>query len=497
MSKEKLKVGVDLIKQLSTAFYPNITSVFSELVSNSSDAFSTEVRIEIVQEEDPRIIIEDNGLGMTHEELVKFFYISSTKKKNDDRIKKIGKIKREIIGKFGIGKLSMYRLCKKFEITTWKNGAESTATMDFDKFEENNFIDDFSLNVNSEKTGTKKTGTLIRMLDLKQEAEVRNIKRSLTKFMPLKPDFSVYINGIKLEPAKRNGSVLDLNEDIEGLGKVTGQIIITDQSIGEESKIYIRVFGRVVNESGEVPIKKINLTHGLTYHNRIYVDLNVNALDEAVLTNRSGFIEDNLKFGIFIGWLKKQINDFIRDVYDAQKQDEENTAEMIPESLSSETASIMEKPEFKDKWAEIEKDTGDFDNKIEKRIQNKSYVLDNVPKEYFSKIKLNKETQISPRLDELEASLSELKIGKRKIIIKVESLGKTAPESSLSQDGKSIIINKDNPLYRKSEIISFDALKLHCLKAIIVDLAITMSDGKLDVFKETYDLFTRQDFEIK
>jgi hypothetical protein len=494
MSKEKMKVGVDLIRQLSTAFYPNINSVFSELVSNASDAFATEVRIEIAQNTaKPNIVIEDNGQGMNHEELVKFFYISSTKKKEEERIKKVGGLKREIIGKFGIGKLSMYRICKKFEITSWKNGEESTASMDFDKFEKNSFIEDFDLEVDSEKTKTKKTGTLIRLLNLKQEIDVRLVKRALTKFMPLKPDFNVYINGVKLEPAKRNGSTQDLDEELSGVGKVTGQIVITDKSIGEESKIYIRVFGRVVNESGEIPIKRLNLTHGLRYINRLYVDLNVNGLDEAVLTNRAGFIEDNPKFITFLDWLKKKLNNFIREVDEAQQKEEENTAEVIPQVLSTETTNIVENKEVKERLEEIEKTSGDFDTKIEKRVKKESYLVEeqSKPKE------VEKKNSLCVQMDTLEEQLSEFKIGKRKLSIKVSSLGKDKPESALTKDGSKIIINKDNPLYKKAEKISFDALKLHCLKAIIVDLALTMAGDDIKVFKETYDLLTRQDSEIK
>lgn len=494
MSREKMKVGVDLIKQLSTAFYPNINSVFSELVSNSSDAFATEVRIEMSQNTvTPSIIIEDNGFGMNHNELVKFFYISSTKKKDEERVKKIGGIKREIIGKFGIGKLSTYRLCRKFEITTWKNGVESIAMMDFDKFEQNNFIEDFDLNVKSETTGTKKTGTLIRLLNLKQEVDPRSVKRALTKFMPLKPDFNVFINGVKLEPSKKNGSILELNEEIEDLGKVTGQIIITDKSIGEESKIYLRVFGRVVNESGEVPIKKLNLTHGLRYNNRLYADLNINELDEAVLTNRSGFVEDNVKFVKFIEWLKKQLNKFIREVDEAQQKEEENTAEIIPQTISSDATKLTENKEFKTEWDEIERKSGEFGTKLEKRITKETFLVEN-----SSELERpEKKNSLCEQMNNLEETLKEIKIGKKKMMIEVSSLGKDKPECAMSKNGKKIVINNDNPFYKKAENISFDALKLHCLKAIIVDFALTMSDGDIIVFKKTYDLFTKQDIEIK
>lgn len=110
--ESKIRVGTNIIKQLSTTFYPNLNMVFSELVSNARDAMATKVRIRVG---DDKITIEDNGEGMTHDDLIKFFYISHTDKE-EGNIKIRGDLKRELIGKFGIGKLTLYRLCKSFDI---------------------------------------------------------------------------------------------------------------------------------------------------------------------------------------------------------------------------------------------------------------------------------------------------------------------------------------------------------------------------------------------
>ena len=98
-------------------------------------------------------------------------------------------------------------------------------------------------------------------------------------------------------------------------------------------------------------------------------------------------------------------------------------------------------------------------------------------------------------MDRLEESLSEIRLGNKVLSIKVKSLGKSAPECSLTKDGKKIIINKDNLFYKKAEKISFEALRLNCLKSMIVEIALTMADEDLEVFKETYDAFTRQEID--
>lgn len=154
-----MRVGTQIIRQLSTTFYPNIRMIFDELVSNARDAIATEVKIYIGTD---KIMIEDNGYGMSPEELEKFFFISSTDKEPGE-IKITGSIKRAIIGKFGIGKLSMYRICNKFEITTWRDGVTSRATFDFSEFESKKFVDEFELDVEEIGQQAKGHGTMARV----------------------------------------------------------------------------------------------------------------------------------------------------------------------------------------------------------------------------------------------------------------------------------------------------------------------------------------------
>lgn len=482
MTKEKMRVGVDLIKQLSTAFYTNINSVFNELVSNASDAFATEVRIEISgQGPHASIVVQDNGLGMTKEELVRFFYISSTHKKQEPRTKIVGNIKREIIGKFGIGKLSMYRLCNRFEITSCKQGKESCAEMDFEKFESNEFIEDFDLDITSEEVNKQSSGTLIRMLDIKESIDLRLLQRSLTKYMPLKPDFNVYLNGTKLESVKRMGSVCDIDEEIEGVGKAIGRIIITPESIGQDSRLYIRVFGRVVNESGVLPLNRLNLTHGMSYINKMYVDINVNGLDDAVLTNRAGFIEDNFKFVKFMSWLKSSLNSFIREVDAEQVKEDKDNSKLIPHLLSTNTSPTFSSSDFKENWTKLKKKSGSFSKKVKTKLV--------LPKS-------KKEVIINPDIADIEESLNKLSFGDMIFVILVKPLGKSAPECSLSKDNSKIIINSDNLFYKNAEAASLDALKLHCIKSIFVEVSLLMANGNISLFKETYDLFTKQDLKL-
>jgi len=492
MKKEKIRVGVSLIKQLSETFYPSINSVFGELVSNSSDAFAKTVRIILSKDE---IIVEDDGIGMSPEELTKFFHISSSRK-DSGMIKQSKGIRRKIIGKFGIGKLSMYRLCRRFEIISWKNSMESTAELDFDKFEKKDFIDDFYLEVDNENNSIKKTGTLIRMTGLKQDinnAFITFVKRSLSKSMPLKPDFRVIVNGFQLETTKKNGSLIEVNEKDSILGEIKGQVIIADSNISDEAGIYIRVFNRVVNESNPHIINVGILTHGLSYINRLYVDINVDSLNEAITANRSGFIEDNKKYQLFISWLRRYLNSLFSELYLAEKNILTDTEKELPEQIAFETREIFKREEVKRKLSIIEKESGKFKDKIKKRIK-KDF---NIAPIFKKKAKPKFSSLWEERSEELDEKFKEIELNDgTRFFIKIQKGRESDPECSLSKDGSTIIINKNHPQYKNAEKISPKTILFHCIKAIIVDISLTIANEDINLFKRTYDTLTRETIKI-
>ena len=314
--KGSLRIGVSLIRQLSTTFYLNSRMIFDELISNARDAFATKVEIKI---NDDTIEISDNGEGMSQEELVRFFYISHTAK-NTGELKTKGQIKRYIIGKFGIGKLAMFQLCEWFEIKSWKGGIESSAKFSFRAIEEKTFLDEVMLNVKVTPLEERKTGTKIIMHDLKKKTLISTLTDGLSKTMPLDPAFEIYINGVKLESErKRNGKFFPINEDNAkgidsngnsvNLGKIDGFIIYTKKNIRESSGVYVRVFGRRVNDNPRI-LDLAVLTSGRQFRDRTYCELNVNELNNALLTSRSGFIEDNPKYEAFLAWLRKLLNKY-------------------------------------------------------------------------------------------------------------------------------------------------------------------------------------------
>ena len=129
-----IKVGSQILNQLSKGVYSTPAMALKELISNAYDADASKVTIETKSAGDV-LIIRDNGHGMNHTDFdQKFAYISKSPKVDESaRSKKYG---RPIIGMLGIGFIAVSTLCNTMIIssTTKESRTKFIAVLDFSKF---------------------------------------------------------------------------------------------------------------------------------------------------------------------------------------------------------------------------------------------------------------------------------------------------------------------------------------------------------------------------
>lgn len=123
MSNEEYKIDIKFgaLKMLGPSLYTNIYYVLAELIANAYDADAENVYI--MQNEDS-IIIEDDGRGMSREELREIYLIvgKETRTSKDDERTEKGRAK---MGRKGIGKLSALAVSDDVDVMTIKNGKKS------------------------------------------------------------------------------------------------------------------------------------------------------------------------------------------------------------------------------------------------------------------------------------------------------------------------------------------------------------------------------------
>ena len=103
-----LDIDLNVLNHLGLNLYSNVPAVLSELIANAWDVGASRVDVSVKERgEDKEISIQDNGCGMSYEDLrTKFLivgYRRRTKKSEDLTLNK----KRPVMGRMGIGKLSV------------------------------------------------------------------------------------------------------------------------------------------------------------------------------------------------------------------------------------------------------------------------------------------------------------------------------------------------------------------------------------------------------
>ena len=133
-SKYEMKISRLTVDKLGVKLYDRVSAVIAELVSNSYDADATSVTIEApmreylaskaggtITDKGCQICVTDNGIGMTPEEVNKYYLVVGAERRKDHsrgRGDTSPKFKRKVMGRKGVGKLAPFGICEVIEIIT-------------------------------------------------------------------------------------------------------------------------------------------------------------------------------------------------------------------------------------------------------------------------------------------------------------------------------------------------------------------------------------------
>lgn len=116
---EPIAVAEKIIADISTGIYRTPAAALKELVSNAYDADATEVTISTGAPEFDRLVIKDNGAGMTLERFRQVIsHIGGSWKRLDSKDGITPVYDRPIIGRIGIGLLAIAQLGQRFYVAS-------------------------------------------------------------------------------------------------------------------------------------------------------------------------------------------------------------------------------------------------------------------------------------------------------------------------------------------------------------------------------------------
>ena len=143
----RMTLSLHVLNELGINLYSNVPAVLAEVVANSWDADATKVTIEVDQK-DGRITITDDGQGMlVHGEVneinARYLHVGYHRREEQDEFDEHGTLltrdaegnsitplfKRPVMGRKGIGKLSLFAIANEFQVHTAKDGHKAGCIM--------------------------------------------------------------------------------------------------------------------------------------------------------------------------------------------------------------------------------------------------------------------------------------------------------------------------------------------------------------------------------
>lgn len=199
--KYSMSMDMNVLNHLGLNLYSNTSAVVSEVVANSWDADASMVNIKLDAEQ---IIISDDGCGMNLKDINEKYLCVGHQKRVENAI--TPKYKRHVMGRKGIGKLSLFSIANDITILTCKNGEKNAFRMTSETL-----IKEVKLNktyhpeeLDAALVTFDGNGTTIILRDLKKSrttALAPHLKKRIARRFSIISDadnFSVSVNGEKI-----------------------------------------------------------------------------------------------------------------------------------------------------------------------------------------------------------------------------------------------------------------------------------------------------------
>ncbi len=357
--KIEVRLSYRIVSLFSEGLYASPNKAIEELVANSFDAGARRVAVFLPPDfhaQGATIAVLDDGEGMDDAGLKKHWLIGKSDKRELAELP----LGRRQIGKFGIGKLATYVLANRLTHISKRDGKYYSTSMDFRRVDDRGDVEvepktpirislkeltevqakqalkDWTKETSFKKcdfrlfgVGADNSWTFAILSDLKEK--VYEIRRGtllwvLRTALPLRDDFSICLDGARLEPSKAGKGRIKkwiLGKDIKKLlkpapdnieatedgnqpkgsdtrfalehpevGRITGYAegyrdLLTGKSdeVGRSHGFFVYVLGRLINvEDGHFGISPDELRHGT--FGRIRVVVHMDGLDKHLQSDR-------------------------------------------------------------------------------------------------------------------------------------------------------------------------------------------------------------------
>ncbi|ABN74289.1 molecular chaperone [Actinobacillus pleuropneumoniae] len=272
MSGKQLKMTFQptVIEHLGVKMYSHTVPAIAELIANAYDAGAKVAEVLLYDKHEHKIIIRDDGIGMTFDEINEFYLRIGRNRREENQISCPN---RKATGKKGLGKLALFGLGNKIEISTVRNGEQVTFILNYEDIKKSKGDYEPEFNI-QEADFSVPSGTTITLTELtkKQGYPLNNYVEHLARLFDFPdPSFIIKMSLNDEEPRIidsklkysfvtsqfewdyaafiQTDSLTEKAEKYSNSGLISGKFITTEKPLKNGLKgITLFANGRMVNE---------------------------------------------------------------------------------------------------------------------------------------------------------------------------------------------------------------------------------------------------------
>lgn len=251
------------IEHLGVKMYSHIPPALAELIANAYDACAKKVEVKLYDSDQKKIVVADDGDGMTFEEINNHFLRIGRNRREESQLSSCGRIPT---GKKGLGKLALFGIGNTITISTIKNGKKVEFYLDWNEissWKDSDYTPKFIEIDSNEQSGTT---FILENLNRVTDFPIEDYAVSIAKLFNFKDnEFEVYIslndakpilidNKLKYESIEpefswefpETGKLLSI--DYEYKDQIWGKIISTEKPLKPGLRgITLFANGRMIN----------------------------------------------------------------------------------------------------------------------------------------------------------------------------------------------------------------------------------------------------------
>ena len=369
MSRAPLRFQVDSrLATLLSQEYSSSERALKELIDNAWDADAEHVSIVLpVPLSGNSIVIQDDGTGMTEEELRRHYLSIATDRRSRRGERTVAK-NRPVKGRKGIGKFAGLMAAAAMTLETGARGRLCRITLRLDDLSQVDDIEQMDIGLHSEPCASERHGTTITLSELHQGMaypDANRLRQILLQDYGRQDDFVITVDGKRLDVDDVSGSYSEQEHTLAHAGSVKLRFAISDGKTGlRQPGITLRVDGKAVGRPGffgldqrdDFPPKLLR---------KLYGEIDADGLRDHITAGWDAAVENSE----LLKEVEAYVQPVLRDAFERQYRKEIQLAQARLQKTALERLAAL--PEYKRQFADraikkvLDKYFGEPESKVE------------------------------------------------------------------------------------------------------------------------------------